>query len=92
MKIDIMIGRAHRAATSSLKYYISQHSDILTHINLECDYFTSDHNNFKRYYSKYFDPAEKITLAKHAYLYKEEPFVKKLYTHNPDCKIIFIPA
>lgn len=85
-----MIAGAQKAATSSLKYYLGQHPDISTHLNLECDYFTSENDDFEKYFSEYFEPENKIILAKQAHLYKEEAYIQKLYEHNPNCKIIFV--
>jgi hypothetical protein len=90
MKINVMIAGAQKAGTSSLKYYLEQHPDVSSHINLECDYFTSEEENFDEYFKKYFSSPQKVVLAKQAHIYKEDKFIKKLHAHNKNVKILFI--
>lgn len=90
MKIDVMIAGAQKAGTSSLKYYLQQHPEISSHINLECDYFVSEQADFDKYFVQYFETPNKVILAKYAGIYKQENFLKKLYIHNQNCKLIFI--
>lgn len=96
-KIDLMIVGAQKAGTSSLQNYMYEHPDILGHFQRELAFFTDDteyNAGFDTAFKKYFtvgntqNPSK--IIAKNATLYTEEHALRRLYAHNPDCKLVFI--
>ncbi len=96
-KIDVMIVGAQKAGTTSLLRYFGEHPECIAHPQKEFAYFLEPNqykNDFTIAFSKYFaniecSPNKKI-VAKSAGLYSNENAIKRLYEHNPLCKIILI--
>src|SRR5438045_9369325 len=88
---------SHKAGTSSLLFYLSQHLKLLTHHTYEFVYFFQDD-----IYSKGFETAfknnydlggvneEKFLLAKNVMVMYDYEALKRLYAHNPNIKIIIV--
>lgn len=95
-KIDVFIIGAQKAGTTSLKKYLAQHSEIVTHEHMEFAFFADNNEyrkGFPRVFVKYFKLNEndsRIILCKNATLYEKEDSLLRLFLHNPECKIIFI--
>jgi hypothetical protein len=93
LKVDIVIAGFQKAGTTSLKNYLGQHPEIATHFQKEMTFFSVS-NEFdlgfekaiERYYSEY--NRQPHLLAKHATLIRNIENIKRLYQHNPHCKII----
>ncbi len=92
---DLVIVGAQKSYTTSLKMYLGEHPDIITHPQQEMAYFTDE-----KEYAKGFDKAlqhyfkgldkkdgEKL-VAKNAIMYTYEGAIKRLQEHNPQCKIV----
>ena len=96
-KIDIMIVGAQKAGTTSLLRYLGEHPECVAHPQKEFAYFLEPNNyenDFNVAFSKYFANIENVSnkkiVAKSAGLYSNENAIKKLYEHNPNCKLILI--
>jgi len=97
-KIDCIIIGAKKAGTTSLKNYLMQHPDIISHNTMEFNFFLWDYE-FEKTYEKMFnhyfnvsnnENSKKTILAKSATLYCNEKAIKRIHNHNPDCKLIFV--
>lgn len=91
--IDLFIAGAQKAGTTSLKNYLSEHPEVSGQITTEFELFSiSDTFSFEDMSKKYFPDYKKgkVVIAKYAHLYKNEEYVKRLYNHNSNCKIVFI--
>jgi hypothetical protein len=96
-KIDLMIIGAQKAGTTAIKNYLSEHPEILCHTRTEFAYFLDKEaypKGFEESFKFYFDadkytPGKKI-VAKYASMAQSEEAIKRLYEHNPDCKLVFI--
>jgi hypothetical protein len=93
--IDIAIIGVQKAATSSLKNYLGQHPELLTHGEKEFTFFIRDEEykegydkSFKNYFSKP-DLAKKILIKNVGIIYWEEA-IQRLYKHNRNAKIILM--
>lgn len=96
-KVDLMIIGAQKAGTTSLKNYLSQHPDIITHFQTEFTYFHDPEvykagyeNAFINYFDKNDVPDGKKIVGKYAGLYAKTDILKTLYEHNPSVKMILI--
>lgn len=95
--IDVMIVGAQKSGTTSLLRYLGEHPECISHPQKEFAYFldpTEYNNNYSNAFNKYFTNQEisnhsKI-VAKSAGLYSDENAIRKLYEHNPDCKLILL--
>ncbi|MFN8436590.1 MAG: sulfotransferase domain-containing protein [Cytophagales bacterium] len=94
-KIDVMIVGAQKAGTTSLHQYLKSHPNISGHINIEFSYF-SDPELFARPIQKVIDKQfvikeqSKYLLAKNVAIVQHEQNISNLYSHNPECKIVFV--
>jgi hypothetical protein len=95
-KIDLFIIGAQKAGTTSLKNYLGEHPEMVTHASKEFSYFYDD-DEFEKGLDKahlhYFGKANisnKIVVCKHAHLYSSEKGIARLKAHNPECKVVFI--
>ncbi len=93
--LDLVIIGAQKSFTTSLKTYLGEHPSIITHPQQEMAYFTDErefHKGYEVALRHYFRGSEhkngKKLVAKNAILYASEKAIKRLYDHNPDCKII----
>jgi hypothetical protein len=93
--LDLVIIGAQKSFTTSLKTYLGEHPSMVTHPQQEMAYFTDDAEygmGYKRAFTHYYRTVEhckgKKVIAKNAILYTSENAIKRLYDHNPDCKII----
>ncbi|MDQ3634404.1 MAG: sulfotransferase domain-containing protein [Acidobacteriota bacterium] len=96
-KIDLIIIGAQKSATTSLKNYLKEHPDLIGHNQLEFSYFADDEEYskdfdevFKLYYGNPDLTSGKKVIAKHAGLYYDEKALKRLYEHNPECKLVYL--
>jgi hypothetical protein len=95
--IDLMIGGAQKAGTTSLSSYMAQHPSILTHPQMECSFFVDDeqykegHRFFER---KYFPFSEqkrgKRVIAKHATLYRNLEALQRLKRDHPSTHLVLL--
>lgn len=95
-KIDIAIVGAQKAGTTSLNNYLSEHPEILGHPQTEFAYFRDDkeyNEDYSSVFKRYFTVGSitsKYVLAKNVGIYDNEKAIKRLFEHNPNCKIIFV--
>ncbi len=96
-KVDLIIIGAQKAGTTSLKSYLSQHPDIVTHFQTEFTYFNDAelHKNgydsaFKNFIDKNDIPQDKKLIAKYATMYVKTNALNALHEHNPDVKMVLI--
>lgn len=88
--IQLMIGGAQKAGTTSLLRYLAQHPHIHTHPQTEFGFFLDDlvHNEgYPEFFVKSFGdgPAsDQILLAKHVMLMYSPKGIERLYHHNPN--------
>jgi hypothetical protein len=95
--IDLMIIGAQKAGTTSLKNYLGQHPQIITHPHTEFTYFADDKEfemGYEACFLKYFnsisfDDAKKV-IAKNVSLSYDTKGLKRLAEYNPNCQIVFI--
>lgn len=93
--VDIMIVGAQKAGTTSLKNYLNQHPQIISHDQIEMTFFFNESEyssgeNFLKNHYRLLPNKERQIVAKHATLTRSEDAIKRLKEHNPDCKIIFL--
>ena len=95
--IDMMIIGSQKAATTSLKNYMGEHPQIVTHPHTEFAYFLDDKEFEKGYdtaYQKYFDSVKKTEpykiVAKNVALHYTYNGLEHLARLNPHCQIVFI--
>ncbi|MCB9194906.1 MAG: sulfotransferase [Flavobacteriales bacterium] len=94
-KIELMIIGAQKAGTTSLKNYLGEHPQLLTHEQSEFGFFR-DNDAYQKGYesavSEYFPSSnsESILIAKNAGMYYEIESIIRLKKHNPNCKIVFL--
>lgn len=92
--IDVFIAGAQKAGTTSLAKYLSGHPHIATHEQMEMTHFYIDEEyetgkaNLKNRY-RFKAGSDTMNLGKHATHTRSEKAVKRLYTLNPKCKILF---
>ena len=96
VKVDLMIIGAQKAGTTSLKNYLGEHPQILTHGQIEMSYFVND-VEYKAGHATgiepYFSEAAtigKCIVGKNVAISLHEEAVARLVKHNPDCKIVFV--
>jgi hypothetical protein len=95
-KIDLFIIGAQKAGTTSLKNYLGEHPEIVTHDSKEFSFFYDDaefEKGIEKAYEHYFTKKEvsgKKIVCKHAHLYSSEKAIERLRQHNPHCQIVFI--
>ena len=96
-KIDIAIIGAQKAGTTSLKSYLGEHPQVVTHPHIEFSFF-ADNDQFELGYekifkkdfgSKHIEITHKV-LAKNVTLSFREFALERLRLHNPDCKICLL--
>ena len=96
--IDLAIIGAEKAGTTSLKNYLGEHPDVVTHFQKEFSYF-SDHAEYKDSYqqvfSKYFGNYQRVDInqriiVKNVTICLREYALERLKHHNPNCKIIYV--
>lgn len=96
-KIDLMIIGAQKAGTTSLKNYLYQHPQIVSHYQTEFSYFFDAkeykkgyNHTFKKYISKSDISNDFKLITKFAGLYTSEKALMRLKEHNPDVTLVFI--
>ncbi|MFI5134414.1 MAG: sulfotransferase family protein [Chitinophagales bacterium] len=93
--IDLMIIGAQKAGTTSLKNYLSQHPQIITHLQAEFSYFMqSDRQSPEQFFRNYFptisqENSKKI-IAKCAGMSNDESALMQLKQANPECILILL--
>lgn len=93
--LDLMIGGAQKAATSSLKAYLGQHPQVCTHAEREFTCFINDELHRRGYeaiYPDFFPPAgpEQRLLAKSVGVMHLPEAADRLHAHNPDMTVLFL--
>lgn len=94
-KIDLIIVGAEKSGTTSLLRYLSSHSEICVHKQLEFPYFVLDEEYGKSYeyaFNRYFGQCregQKI-IAKNVGVMYSESALARLKEHNPDVQIVFL--
>lgn len=94
-KIDIVIAGVQKAATTSLKNYIGEHPDVVTHATPEFGYFSIEDEyklTFNRVLKKYNlqnDSSEKLLIKNVDIIFSEE-YIQRVRKHNPSAKIIVV--
>ncbi len=94
--VDVFIIGAQKCGTTSLLRYLSEHPNILGHIQPEMTYFSRDSEYNKGYdrawrrYYKSVNQSQSIVVAKNAHMYRNLKAIRRLKIHNPNCKIVFI--
>ena len=94
-KIDIVIAGVQKAATTSLKNYIGEHPDVVTHSTPEFGYFSIDSEYqlpFNALLNKYKieDFSQKKLLIKNVDIIFFEEHISRVKEHNPNAKIILV--
>ncbi len=91
--IQLMVGGAEKSGTSSLKEYLGQHPELVTHRQEEIMYFAleSIHElGFENSRRRYFGDAPGVLVGKSvAILYLPEA-AARLREHNPDVAIVVV--
>lgn len=93
--IQLFIVGAQKAGTTSLKHYLGEHPQIMTHLQKEFAYFYDDDEyaaGIDSAFKKYFGgthPNMRL-VAKNAGLYVKESGLQRLQQHNPECTIVLI--
>jgi hypothetical protein len=93
-RIDVAIAGAQKSGTTSLKEYLSRHSEITTHDHKEFGFLTRD-DIYKIGYDNIFDEyfeggSNGVVLAKSVSVMYIHNSMLKLYNHNDECNIIVI--
>jgi hypothetical protein len=94
--VDVFIIGAQKCGTTSLLRYLSEHSNILGHMQTEMTYFSVDseyNKGYDRAWRRYYrsvNQSQSIVIAKNAHMYRNQEAIRRLKLHNPDCKIVFI--
>ncbi|GAA4847755.1 sulfotransferase domain-containing protein [Algivirga pacifica] len=93
--IDLMIVGTQKSGTTSLKNYLSEHPDIITHPQEEFAYFTDDRSYEKGIDLAYRDYGIKGTkeqkiVTKNVTMMLKEEAVKRLCEHNPACHLVVL--
>lgn len=94
--VDVAIVGIQKAATSSLKHYIGEHPDMVTHDRLEFTFFVNDkeyEQGYEEWYRNDFDTAigaDKRVLIKNVGIIFWEEAMVRLSKHNPDVKVILL--
>ena len=96
-KVDLMIIGAQKSGTTSLKNYLGQHPEIITHLQTEFTYFlpsSEDGDNidfiFKFYFPVVVSEKKARLVAKSAAMYVEEESLRRLKSANPDCPVVLL--
>lgn len=94
-KIDAFIIGSYKAGTTSLKNYLSEHLDIISHPQLELDSFFEgmySENEVLHKMKKQFqlEKASQLILAKNTSFYRNEKVLHNIKEYNKESKIIFI--
>jgi hypothetical protein len=95
-KIDLFIIGAQKAGTTSLKNYLGEHPEMITHHSKEFSFFYDDEEyreGYEKALTHYFGKQNlsgKKVVCKHAHLYSSEKGIQRLHQHNPGCQIVFI--
>ena len=94
-KIDAFIIGSYKAGTTSLKNYLSEHPEIVSHPQLELDsFFGGDINEsevkLKMKKQFQYDKEPKIILGKNTSFYRNTNILNSIKNYNSSSKIIFI--
>jgi len=92
-----MIVGAQKAGTTSLKNYLAEHPDVLSHPQLEFSYFAVDQEYeksfdtvFRRWFTLGNAKSYRKVVAKNASLSVDEKAISRLAKHNPDCDVVIL--
>ncbi|MEM7162585.1 MAG: sulfotransferase [Bacteroidota bacterium] len=94
--INLAIIGAQKAGTTSLKNYLAEHPEVRSHPQLEFSFFRDPNlteSDFPAYFQKCFTLGDKdaeIKLAKNVGICNSDFAIKRLYEHNPECKLIYV--
>jgi len=92
-----MIIGAQKAGTTSLKNYLSEHPEVISHPQIEFSFFNDDAEyalGYSKIFNRYFsqnqlNPNCRI-VAKNVGICTSELAIKRLQAHNPACQLVFI--
>jgi hypothetical protein len=94
--IDVMIAGAQKAGTTSLASYLAEHPELVGNQQREMAYFSAEmlytqgyRAAFDRYYPDGVEEDQKV-LAKNVDIMSSTVAMRRLYDHNPACKIIVV--
>ena len=94
-KIDLFIIGTQKAGTSSLREYLIQHPELVSHNTNELPYLTFEEEyqkGFDAIWSTYFLPnikwSSRIVIAKNVLAMYSETALRRLYDHNPEVQIV----
>lgn len=94
--IDVLIAGAQKAGSTSLLHYLGQHEQIAGHSQIEFDYFVRDEQygcGYDDIFAEYFPNgvhSGQVALGKAVAVMYIKEALKRLYYHNPSCKIILM--
>jgi len=95
-RIDLFIVGAQKAGTTSLKNYLKDHPQIISHEPTEFSFFVNgdEYNKgfdyaWDHYFKCQLSHGQKV-VAKSAAMYFNETGLKRLKAHNPDCELVFV--
>ncbi|UFP95419.1 sulfotransferase domain-containing protein [Gloeobacter morelensis] len=94
--IKVMIAGAHKAGTTSLKDYLGQHPDIVTHDQTEYSGLVAGpelNQGYESTFARYFDVTtgtKAAILAKSIEVMYQPEAIERLWRHNPDCQIVVL--
>lgn len=93
--IDLMIGGAQKAGTSSLKAYLGQHPHVCAHGSREFAWFVNDELHARPYedvFPEFFSPrdAQQRIIAKSAGVLHLPEAADRLAQHNSNLRLVFL--
>lgn len=95
--MDLFIIGTQKAGTSSLREYLTQHPEIVSHHTNELPFFTYDQEYemgfeaiWKSYYLPIKKPAARRVVAKNVLVMYSETALKRLRQHNPNAHIVVL--
>src|SRR2546421_13021843 len=96
-KIDLMIVGAQKSGTTSLKNYLGQHPEVVTHLETEFSYFFHESEYvkgpagmFRKNFLNALQGRSKKIIAKSAGLYVDEAALERLKELNPHYKLVLL--
>jgi hypothetical protein len=95
-KIDIFITGAQKCGTTSLLNYLGEHPQLNAQFKTEMSFFSKDDEyalGYENIVGNYFDLGHETTkklVAKYATMTRSSKALKRLFEHNPECKLIFM--
>ncbi len=89
-----MIVGAQKAGTTSLKNYLNQHPNVVSHPQTEFSYFKDNEAykaGYEQAFQQYFEQANRESIvAKNVSICSDEMAIQRLHEHNPNCQLVFL--